>query len=296
MNDSYRQLRVPDGRQVEVLASPPTGGWTLVYHHGTPGAPGPFEELERATASRGIRLVQFARPGYAGSDRLPDRSVGDVAADVAAILDEFGVERCLTLGSSGGGPHSIACAALLPDRVAAAGTIAAVAPYPADGLDWLAGMGADNVEEFGASLAGAAPLRTYLEAMLPALSGISADQVADALGDLVPPVDRAALTGAFAEAVAFGFRRALSTGIWGWYDDDIAFVRPWGFELGSIRVPVSLWQGGQDRMVPFAHGTWLAERIPGVRPHLLPDEGHLSLDVVAIDRVVDELVELAASA
>lgn len=291
--DESRHVRLPDGRRIEVLPTGPTGGWTLIFHHGTPGAPAPYPELERATAARGIRLVQFARPGYATSDRVAGRTVADVTGDVTAILDDLGVARAITLGSSGGGPHSLACAGLLPDRIAAAATIAGVAPYPADGLDWLDGMGAENIDEFGAAIAGPEPLQALLESIAPGLATVTADEIATALGDLVPDVDRAALTGEFAATVADEFRRALSSGIWGWHDDDIAFTRSWGFDLGAIRVPVSLWQGGQDRMVPFAHGRWLADRIPGVRAHLLPDEGHLSIGVASLDAILDDLLALA---
>ena len=99
-----------------------------------------------------------------------------------------------------------------------------------------------------------------LEAQWPTLREVAPEDIADALGDLVPPVDRAALTGDLAESMADDLHVALSEGIWGWHDDDLAFTRPWGFELDAIRVPLSIWQGEQDRMVPFAHGvcsiTW----------------------------------------
>ena len=293
MNDSVRHLTLADGRRLEILAGKPTAGRTLLFHGGTPTAPAPFRPLDDAAAARGIRVVQYARPGYAGSDRHPGRSVADCAADVAAILDELGVERCLTLGWSGGGPHALATAALLPDRVAAAATIAGVAPYPAEGLDWLAGMGAENVEEFGAALAGPEPLAAFLEHAAAGLAGITAEDVSAALGDLVSDEDRAALTGEFAAWTATAFRRAVSSGIWGWHDDDVAFTRPWGFALASIRVPVSVWQGEHDRMVPFAHGEWLAAHVPGVRAHLLADHGHLSIGVASLERILDDLLERA---
>jgi len=179
------------------------------------------------------------------------------------------------MGWSGGGPHALACAALLPDRCLAAATIAGVAPYPAPGIDWMDGMAVENVEEFSAELA-----------------EVQGPQIAAALGTLVSDVDRAALTGEFAEISAASLRRSVSTGIEGWHDDDLAFARPWGFALATIKPPVALWQGDQDRMVPFAHGRWLAEHIPGVRPHLYPGEGHLSLGVGSLDRIVADLAAL----
>jgi pimeloyl-ACP methyl ester carboxylesterase len=256
VENGLQHVRAPDGRAIEILSMPPEAGWTLVYQGGTPTAPVSFGPLEAAAAARGMRLVQYARPGYGGSERRAGRRVADAAGDLAVVLDTLGVERCLTLGWSGGGPHALACAALLPERVAAAGTIASPAPYGLEDLDFFGGMGADNVEEFGAAIAGPEQLRTFLEALAPAFVSMTAEQVASGLGDLASEEDRKALTGEFAEHVAQAFRRALSSGIWGWYDDDLEFVQDWGFDLASIQVPVTIWQGEHDRMVPFAHGRW----------------------------------------
>ena len=170
----------------------------------------------------------------------------------------------------------------------AAASLAGVAPYDAEGLDFLAGMGPENVEEFGAAARSRAELAAFLEPFAAALRDITAEQVADELGGLIDHVDRGALTGEFAESMARMLRRAVSTGTDGWFDDDLAFVSPWGFELSEIRVPVSIWQGAHDKMVPFAHGQWLAAHVPGARVHLSDDEGHLSL-VGQLPRILEEL-------
>jgi pimeloyl-ACP methyl ester carboxylesterase len=210
--------------------------------------------------------------------------------DSAAVLDAIGAERCHVIGWSGGGPHALACAARLPERVIGAATIGGVAPYPAEGLDWMAGMGAENVEEFGAALAGPDELNTFMEREAPALRVVTPEQVADAFGDLIDDVDRGSLTGAFAEWTADVFHEALRLGYWGWFDDDMAFTKPWGFELDEIGVPVFTWQGSHDRMVPFAHGEWLAAHLPAATPRLFEEHGHLSLAVDSIPRIVDELL------
>jgi pimeloyl-ACP methyl ester carboxylesterase len=294
-DDGWRTIKTPDGRALEVFAGPPSGGWTLLWQPGTPSGPVAYPPLLAAAAERGIRVVQYARPGYARSDRKPGRTVADAAADIVAVLDVLGVDRCVTVGWSGGGPHALAAAALAPDRVAAAATLAGVAPFDAEGLDFLAGMGQDNVDEFGAAVAGPDELRAYLEQAARPFVTVTPEEVAAAFGDVVSDVDRASLTGGFAENMAAGLRAALSTGIWGWHDDDMAFVRPWGFDLASIRVPVTVWQGDQDRMVPGAHGRWLAAHLPGVRARLEPAEGHLSLAVAALDRILDDLEDQAVS-
>jgi pimeloyl-ACP methyl ester carboxylesterase len=155
------------------------------------------------------------------------------------------------------------------------------------------GMGRENHEEFGAALAGPAELQAYLEQEAQGFAGVTGEQVAAALGDLVSAVDVAALTGDFAAYVAASFRQGLANGIWGWFDDDLAFTRPWGFDLHRVDVPVVVWQGGQDRMVPFAHGQWLAAHLPTAGARLLPEEGHLS---IAVDRFGEVIGELVASA
>ena len=194
------------------------------------------------------------------------------------------------VGWSGGGPHALACAALRPDLVAAAATIAGVAPFDAEGLDWLDGMGLENHEEFAATAAGPEALEAHLEPLAAELAFATGEDVAAWFGDLVNEVDRAALTGGFAEFVAASTRDSVRTGIWGWFDDDLAFIRDWGFALDSIHVPIAIWQGTEDRMVPFAHGRWLVDHVPGATARMLDGEGHLSHVVTSFDRIVAELV------
>jgi pimeloyl-ACP methyl ester carboxylesterase len=277
-----------DGRALEVLRHGPPDAFPLVFHCGTPNAPDEFPTLFDAVTAKGWQLVAHARPGYAGSARHEGRSVADVAGDVAAILDRLDLDRFAVLGWSGGGPHALACAALLPDRCTAAASLAGVAPFDAKGLDFLAGMGPENVEEFGAAARDPGELRAFLERFADGLKHITAEEIAAELGGLIDEVDRAALTGDLAESEARMVRRALSTGTDGWFDDDLAFVKPWGFDLDAIRVPVSIWQGAHDKMVPFAHGRWLAAHVPGARVHLYDDEGHLSL-VSQLPRILDGL-------
>jgi pimeloyl-ACP methyl ester carboxylesterase len=292
MDVSSFALQLPDGRSLDVMVSGPDGATPLVFHHGTPSGSEQYPPFAGAVAARGLRMVSYSRPGYVGSTRQPGRSVVDCVADTAAILDHLGADHCYTAGASGGGPHTLACAALLPDRVLACASIAGAAPFGV-GLDFLEGMAEENHREFGAALAGSAELQAYLEHEAEAYGTVTGEQVAEALGGLVSEVDRAAVTGEFAEFLAGSLRRALSTGIWGWFDDDLAFIRPWGFELDRIRVPVTVWQGGQDRMVPSAHGEWLAAHVPGAKAMLLPAEGHLSIAVAKFGEIVDGLLDAA---
>jgi pimeloyl-ACP methyl ester carboxylesterase len=284
------RVAVADGRVLDVLVAGPESGIPLVMHHGTPGAALQFEPFVETAVARGVRYVTYSRAGYGSSTRDAGRAVANCAADTARIADHLGLEQIYTLGWSGGGPHVLACAALLPERVVAAGTIAGVAPADAEGLDWTAGMGRENVEEFSLAFAGEEQLRPYLERQRTDLLAATGEDLARALGDLVSDVDKATLTGEWAELLAANFHEALRGGLSGWLDDDLAFVRDWGFELGDIEVPVTVWQGEQDRMVPFAHGEWLVAHIRGARPRLLAEHGHISLALDAFEMILEELV------
>jgi pimeloyl-ACP methyl ester carboxylesterase len=287
-----REHRVPvDGRTLAVLEAGDESGHAVVAIHGTPGSGLMWRGLAEDAEARGIRLLAYDRPGYGGSDPHPGRTVADAAEDVAAIADALGIDRFAVEGGSGGGPHTLACAALLPERVVAAASLAGVAPYPAEGLDWLDGMGQDNLDEFAATLAGRETLERYLHEQADAMLAAEPDAIADTLRSLLSPPDAAVLTGEFAEYLAHSTRRAIGERLDGWIDDDFVFLNPWGFELGEIRVPVRLLHGAQDRFVPMAHGEWLAERIPGVDAHLSEEDGHLTIQLERIGDVHAWLLE-----
>ena len=288
MADERLTVRSADGRALAVRAAGPPSGEALVLLTGTPSAGTLVPPVVEAAAARGLRVVSYARPGYGDSDRQPGRSVADCARDVARVAEALGLRRLLVAGWSGGGPHALACAACLPGLVAAAATLAGVAPADAAGLDWTAGMGPENVVELGRARAGESALRPFLEQQAAGLAGATGASLADALGGLVTDVDRAALAGELAEHLAADFREAVRNGVEGWLDDDLAFVRDWGFRLADVAVPVTVWQGAQDLMVPFAHGEWLAASVPGASARLLPGEGHLSL-LSRAGEIVDDL-------
>jgi len=290
--EAVEQIQLPDGRSLDMRVSGPADGMPLVFHHGTPAAVTPIRALERASHARGLRLVTTSRPGCGRSTRQPGRSVVDVAADTEALLAVLGADRCLTMGWSGGGPHALACGARL-GAVAAVLVVAGAAPYEADGLDWMAGMGEQNVVEFSAAVRGEDQLRPYLVQLGELMRNIGPADIFASMESLLPDVDQAALTGEFADDMAAGIREAIRCGVDGWLDDDLAFVKPWGFSLADISVPTAVWQGSADLMVPFAHGQWLASRLPAASAHLEEGEGHLSVALGQLDAMLDDLLELA---
>lgn len=284
------RLQLRDGRSLDIYASGVNGNPVLLYHHGTPSARVPMRATERSAHRHDLRFVTWSRPGYGDSTPQPGRRVIDVVSDVEQILDALGVDRCITVGWSGGGPHALACGARLPKRISAVLDIAGVGPFGAGGLDFLAGMGQGNIDEFGAILEGEDAGRQWLEGARPDMLTVSGASVIDELNSLLPDVDKQFLTGEVADDLAANFREAVRTGVEGWLEDDLAFVQPWGFELSEISVPVYLWQGSEDLMVPFSHGVWMAEHIPTVSAHLEPGQGHISIGVGAIDRMLDEIL------
>jgi len=252
-------------------------GAPVVVHHGTPGCGrlhGPWAADAR---ERGLRLIGYDRAGYGASDRRAGRDVAAVAADLAAVADALGIARFATWGASGGGPHALACAALLGDRIVAAATFAGAGPHGEPDLDFMDGMGEDNLAEFGAALEGEAALRPLLDDCARSVRRTSAEELAEQMRSLLSPPDAAATTGELAEYLHGSFLTATQRGVDGWLDDDLAFTRPWGFDVGAIAVPVQVWQGDQDLMVPAAHGEWYARHIPGADLRRSPDDGHLTV-------------------
>jgi pimeloyl-ACP methyl ester carboxylesterase len=290
---SADHIRLPDGRRLDLRVSGPAGGFPLVFHHGTPGAAAPVRALERAAYARGLRLVTTSRPGYGGSSPQPGRRVVDVAADTAAVLATIGADRSLIAGWSGGGPHALACGARL-DAAVAVLVIAGAAAYGAEGLDWMAGMGEEGVAEFSAALRGEDQLRSYLLRAREQLKDATAADLVVSLETLLPDVDRAVLTGECGEDLAANFREGLRGGVEGWFEDDIALTRSWGFGLEEISVPTMIWHGSADLMVPFSHGHWLASQLPDASAHLEEGGGHLSVGHGALDRMLNELVSVSS--
>ncbi len=271
-------VTLPDGRTLHVYDEGDPNGHAIVFHHGTPACGRLHPSDSEDARARGIRLIGFDRAGYGGSSARVGRSFADVADDVAALLDTLGADRFATWGHSGGGPHALACAALLPDRCVAAATLASPAPYDAEGLDFLAGMGELNVQEFQLLLERSPEeLESAIRQSQEEFFSAGPDGLRQAMLTVLSPLDQDVMTAEFAE---WGFR-IMSEGaakrIEGWRDDDLAVVAPWGFELSDIRVPVLLLHGTEDLMAPVAHGRWLAERIAGVEAEISETEGHLTL-------------------
>ncbi len=274
---TQRTVRTPDGRTLAIEEAGDPGGHPVLVHNGTPNSRHLYGPAAADAAARGLRLIGYDRPGYGGSTPQPGRTVADCAANVRAICAGLGIDRLAMWGISGGGSHVLVCAALLPDLVTAAASLASLAPADAEGLDWFEGMGQENVDDFRLMTSDPQAAGAKLEKDREATLAASVAEQADLVKTLLTPTDAAALTSELAEYLAYTGREGLAPGSQGWWDDGVAHARPWGFELSAIRVPVLLMHGRQDQFVPFGHGQWLAARIPGVDARLLDDDGHLTL-------------------
>jgi pimeloyl-ACP methyl ester carboxylesterase len=271
-----RTVHTPDGRTLAVEEGGDQAGRPVLVHSGTPNSRHLYGPHAQDAAERGLRLIGYDRPGYGRSSPQPGRSVADCAADVRAICAELSIDRLATFGMSGGGPHALACAALLPDLVTAAASLASFAPIDASGLDFFAGMGQDNVDDVRLYLTDQAAARAKTDEDRQSFLAASPDDLRTAMASLLTPVDLAVLTGELAKFMAFSTKEALAPGSQGWWDDN-CIIRPWGFDLADIAMPVLYMHGKQDRFVPFSHGEWLAAHIPGVEARLFDDDGHVSL-------------------
>ncbi|HEV8452131.1 MAG TPA: alpha/beta hydrolase [Gaiellales bacterium] len=290
---SVERMQLPDGRAFEYSASGDPGGELLVLFVGTPSAVVDFPYLARAAAARGLRSVICSRPGYGGSTRNEGRTVADAASDTAALADHLGAERFLVAGWSGGGSSALACAALLPDRVRAAVTLAGLAPPVEAGEVWTTWFSGDMVDEIRAlPRKPPAERETEYRQAAQSFAELTGEQLQ--VSENQSAADKAALIELpeVAEWLARSLQSSVSAGIWGWMDDDLAWARPWGFDVADIRVPVVIRHGDEDGFVSIEQGRWLAAHIPGAQFDEMPGGGHTTVGV-PIDPVITALLDAA---
>ena len=266
-----------DGRRIAYETWGDPDGLPVIQLHGTPGGLlFRYPDNDRL-AETGACVITYDRAGYGMSDRDPGRSVVDCVQDVAAIADDLGIDRFTVTGGSGGGPHCLAVAAKLPERVIRCRCVVGVAPYDAEDLDWLDGMDPENVKEFNWALGGEERLRVELEREAATMVESAEDDPAAFLGDFeLSDADREALQNPITQQMIREATPAMFVnGVWGWVDDDLAFLKPWGFDVREVEVPTEVWYGETDVLVPAAHGRWLARNVPGAEVVAQQDEGHL---------------------
>jgi pimeloyl-ACP methyl ester carboxylesterase len=277
-----RILHAYDTRADGTAGRPGAPGSPVVvfWLHGSPNVGSPPEPLFAVAEANGLRWVSYDRPGYGGSSPYDGRNVASAATDVAAVADTLGIGRFAVFGHSGGGPHALACAALLPERVIAAVSVSAPGPFDADGLDWFAGQSPGIAAENRAARGGRAALAAHW-------AGAEPEDISAFFTD----ADLAALGGSWSWLAGVA-SQAVEQGSEGFLEDTLAAVQPWGFRPEAIRVPVLIMHGAKDKMVPRAHGQWLAARCPAAESRTVPDAGHITV----LDSAPQALTWLAALA
>jgi pimeloyl-ACP methyl ester carboxylesterase len=269
------QFKVKDNRELEILDNGITSDKAIIFHHGTPHHASAWSSWLEDAANRGIRALSYSRAGYGTSDRNFGRSVLSNNSDISLLLDGKNISSFVAIGWSGGGPHALANT--FDHRNVGAITLAGVGEFGASDLDFLEGMGPENHDEFGAALKGESALDAWMNANAGSMKNVTGAEIKEAFGGLIGDADKAVIEGDFADQMAATMRSGLAVSFDGWIDDDLAFVRPWGFNLREISKPVFIWQGDDDFMVPHAHSKWLAEHIPGSQLKFVPGHGHISL-------------------
>ena len=285
-------LRLSDGRDLEVATVGDPGGRTVFYHHGTPGSSTLIPYFASVATRHGLFVVSLSRPGYGYSTRLAGRQIASVVPDVRVVLDALGRDEYVAVGWSGGGPHALACASLDAPRCRAAWSLAGVVPMDVD-FDWTAGMGQENIDEFAVAKEGGDAYEAQMESAAEQFGTADADNIVELFGGLLSDVDQAALGDQQVRVLlADATRHAFARGWHGFFDDDRSFFAPWGFEPSRINVPVSVWYGDADLMVPASHGAWLADNVPTATVTHYPDDGHISLVVDHLDELAGEIARV----
>jgi pimeloyl-ACP methyl ester carboxylesterase len=273
------EMRTPDGRRLAYCDSGAEDAVPIVAHHGTPGSRLDRHPEDAARlAELGLRMVSYDRPGYGASDPQPGRTVVDAADDVAALADHLGIDRFAVVGTSGGGPHALACSARLGRRISRVGVVVGVGPSDDPDFDFLQGMDQLNLDEFAAARESEEALAAYLQPFVERAQ-TDPEGLLDEIAAHLPPSDQEVFRRPAHRAVALeSLVESVRQGSRGWADDDRAFATGWGFALAEAACETRLWQGELDVLVPRAHCAYLAERLPNARFELIPGAGHALAD------------------
>ncbi len=294
MNYDEFILALPDGRSLEVATLGEATGATVLFHHGTPGSANLVRMLAPLAEDGSLFLITTSRAGYGKSSRDEGRNVASVVGDSRAVLDALGRDDYVAVGWSGGGPHALACAALDAPRCRAAWSLAGVVPTDLD-FDWTEGMGPENVEEFALAKEGGPKYEAQISAYGEAFAKATKDDVVELFGGLLSDPDKAVFEPEERrEAFASSLRQGFEFGSDGFYDDDRAIMTEWGFDPTTITVPVSVWFGDHDLMVPRTHGEWLAANLPTSVRYFFPGDGHVTLVVSHLDELSSQISALYA--
>jgi len=266
-------MRLRDGRRLAYSELGDPDGLPIFHQHGMPGSRLEHEAEPEFYRSMGVRVITPDRPGYGLSDPHPHRPLLDWPSDMVELADSLGITRFGITGLSGGGIYALACAAAIPERLTDVIVTGCPAPTQREGA--LAGMRLMTRAGvwFGSRapwlLDGAAAVVSRLAHRFPHFF------VQQANRDKPPADVRWLSMPSVREGAADNLREALRAGPWGYVEDIRTLARPWGFALEDIRVPVQLWHGDEDTVIPLHHGQYLASVIPGATLRICQGEAHM---------------------
>ncbi len=277
-------VRGPDGRTIAVEEYGDPAGAVVLYFHGWPAS-----RLEAGLIpDLPARVLAFDRPGYGRSSPQPGRTLLDWPRDVADVADRLGLDRFHVVGLSGGAPYAVACAYALPDRVLGAALVCPVPPahgiHPrAPGVGHLFRLGRHPVLAHRLF----SVVRPLLRRRIITPSTLVGGTLPDANRECLDPKTLAGLARVWREGIGRGVQGALS--------DAEIYARDWHVPLGKIVVPVDVWYGSEDSLIP-QHALAPFEAIPGMRLHVLPNEGHYSLAIRHASTILRQLTQVPAPA
>jgi pimeloyl-ACP methyl ester carboxylesterase len=287
MSSIVPAVTTSEGRTLTCAEWGDPDGFPVFSLHGTPGSRFGRHYDEGAYVEAGARVITYDRPGYGGSTRHRGRRVVECVNDVAALADHLSIDRFAVIGGSGGGPHALAVAARLPERATKVTCAVGIVPYDTEDFDFVAGMDPNNVKELGWALEGEEVLAHELEREArEMLERVSVDP-SKVIGDDwdLSESDRKELARPERQEVIREMTVAsVANGVWGWVDDDLCFVAPWGFDVSEIRIPARVVYGANDVLVPRQHGEWLARNVPRAEVVVEEDKGHLPDPDLVVER------------
>jgi pimeloyl-ACP methyl ester carboxylesterase len=291
VTQTYSDVTTADGRRLRYEVTGAPDGAPVFLLHGTPGSRIGPKPRASVLYRLGVRLISYDRPGYGGSDRLPGRTVASCASDISAIARDLDISSFAVVGRSGGGPHAMAAAALLPSQVTRAAVLVSLAPNDADDIDWYAGMNDANVREFATARSDEQKLIESLRLQADRTRRNPLSLLDSLRGQITAPDRRVVQDVSIERLLLETYAEAMRPGPYGWIDDTLALRRDWGFRLPDIRQRVRLWHGADDNVVPVSHTRWLAERIPRAEIEVQTGAAHFG----AMEVLTDILSWLAAA-
>jgi len=265
-----------DGRKLTYFDNEVPGSAALLMHHGTPGLGDIWSTWINAASSRGVRAVSYSRAGYLGSDRAEGRTVWSTGTDFEELLAFLAISEFVSIGWSGGGPYALRSTFLSGCK--GAELVAGVAPLEEMGADWYTDTGPEDTPESIAKLTES--VESAFQSAEEKFVGIeelwSVEAIDTGARKRTTYEDFSELYAAFNEILSISLLNSLKPTLLGYAEDDHVILKPWGFKIGSVSAPVSIWNGSLDKGVTVNMAQWQHRQIINSTLHIIEDQNHVS--------------------